>query len=134
MVAEIAQIAKRYGVRTVYGDRYSREWVAQAFERHRLRYDSDHGLDKAGAYLEAEPLFAQGCIALLDDLTLRRELVCLERGPRPGKKATVDHPNSAGAHDDYANALALAAAVASKKPGRPMFAGYGDRAKREQSE
>jgi hypothetical protein len=44
----------------------------------------------------------------------------------------VDHPNSVGAHDDYANALALAAAVASKKPSRPMFAEYADRAKREE--
>lgn len=132
IVAEIAGIAKRYSVRTVHGDRYSRDWVAQAFERHGLRYDADHGLDKTAAYLEAEPLFAQGRIAILDDATQRRELVCLERRPRPGNKATVDHPNSAGAHDDYANALALAAAVASKKPGRPMFAGWGDSAKREQ--
>jgi hypothetical protein len=125
-------LAKRYGVRTVYGDRYSRDWVAQAFERHGLRYDADHGLDKTAAYLETEPLFAQGRISILDDTTQRRELVCLERRPRPGNKATVDHPNSVGSHDDYANALALAAAIASKKPSRPMFAGYGDRAKREE--
>jgi hypothetical protein len=134
IVAEIAQIAKRYSVRTVHGDRYSRDWVAQAFGRHGLRYDSDHGLDKSSAYLETEPLFAQGRIAILDDPTQRRELVCLERRPRPGNKATVDHPNSVGAHDDYANALALAAAVASKKPSRPMFAGWGDGAKKEEEQ
>ena len=55
-------------------------------------------------------------------------------GPRPGSKATVDHPNSVGAHDDYANALALTAAVASKKPGRRMFEGWGDRMKRDEEE
>jgi hypothetical protein len=132
IVAEIAGIAKQYGVRTVHGDRYSRHWVAQAFQRHGLRYDADHGLDKTAAYLEAEPLFAQGRIFLLDDPTQRRELVCLERRPRPGNKATVDHPNSAGAHDDYANALALAAALASRKPGHPMFGGWGAAPKGEE--
>lgn len=56
IVAGIAQTAKRYAVRTVYGDRYSRDWVAQAFQRHGIRYDSDHRLDKSAAYLETEPL------------------------------------------------------------------------------
>ena len=39
--------------------------------------------------------------------TLRRELQCLERRPRPGGRTIVDHPR--GGHDDHANALALAA-------------------------
>jgi hypothetical protein len=125
IVAEIAAIATRYGVRTVYGDRYSREWVAQAFKRHGIHYDSEHHppLDKSAAYLETEPLFTQGRIDILDHPVQRRELVCLERRPRPGNKATVDHPASAGAHDDYANALALAAAVASRER-RGMLFGY----------
>jgi hypothetical protein len=123
VVAEIAQIGSRYKARTVYGDRFSRDWVAQAFQRHHLRYDADHRLDKSAAYLETEPLFAQGRIQILDDPTQRRELVCLERRPRPGNRATVDHPTSVGAHDDYANALALAAAIASKDL-KKIFEGY----------
>jgi len=123
VVAEIASIAKRYGIRRVSGDKYSRDWVAQAFRRHGISYEADHHppLDKSAAYLETEPLFTQGRIELLDHPTQRRELVGLERRPRPGNKATVDHPTSAGAHDDYASALALAAAVASRQR-RAMFA------------
>jgi len=42
--------------------------------------------------------------------TLVRELKLLERRPRAGGRTQVDHPT--GAHDDHANALALAAALA----------------------
>ncbi len=132
IVAEIAEVAKRYRVRTVYGDKYSREWVAQAFRRHGIRYEADHDppLDKSAAYLEAEPLFTQGRIEILDHPVQRRELVRLERRPRPGNKATVDHPASAGARDDYANALALAAAVASRERPR-LFEDLANRMGRE---
>lgn len=135
IVQEIAAIAKQYRVRTVYGDRYSRDWVAQAFQRHGIRYDSDHHppLDKSAAYLETEPLFTQGRIEILDDPRQRRELVCLERKPRPGNKASVDHPTTVGSHDDYANALALAAAVASRDR-RSMLHGYPEPAPKPQQE
>ncbi len=125
IVAEIADIAKRYKVRVVYGDRYSREWVAQSFERRGLTYVSDHRppLDKSAAYLETEPLFTQGRIEILDHQVQRRELMNLERRPRPGNKASVDHPTSAGAHDDFANALALATAVTVRNR-RPMLEGF----------
>src|SRR5207249_7429697 len=63
--------------------------------------------DKSAAFLELEPLFAQGRIELLDHAQLARELRNLERRPLAGGKVRVDHPR--GGHDDYANALALAA-------------------------
>lgn len=72
-------------------------------------------LDKAAAYLEIEPLFATGRLALLDHPQLSRELKLLERRPRAGGRTIVDHPS--GRHDDHANALALAAAVALRVPG-----------------
>jgi hypothetical protein len=45
----------------------------------------------------------------------------LERRPRAGGKLLVDHPR--GRHDDHANALALAAAMAMKDRGslRPVI-------------
>jgi hypothetical protein len=132
IVAEIAEIARRYRCRTVFGDRYSRDWVVQSFKRRGIHYDADYHvyiekekkyLEKSGCYLEAEPLFTQGRIELLDDPTLRRELVCLEKRSQPGNKFQVDHPRSAGAHDDYANSTCLAAAVASRDRAG-MLAGY----------
>ena len=53
IVAEIAGVLKGYRIREVHGDEYAAGWVRQAFERHGVRY-RDPGLDRSGAYLEAE--------------------------------------------------------------------------------
>ena len=109
VVHEIADLLRRYRVSRVTGDRYAGQWVRQAFREARITYlESER--DRSQAYLEVEPLFAQGRIAILDHPTLARELKLLERRPRAGGKTLVDHPS--GAHDDDANALALAAALA----------------------
>jgi len=126
-VRDIAAVCKRYNVSTIYGDRYARGWVREAFKRHGLAYedvtqrDRDGEqvyLDRSSAYLEVEPLFAQGLIAILDHPTLERELKNLERRPGMGGKDRVDHPP--GQHDDHANALALAAAKARQGGVRPF--------------
>jgi len=119
-VKEIAEILKRYYITTAIGDRYAGQWVREAFRRAGITYEEATlrknpsveavPLDKSSAYLEIEPLFAQGHIQVLDHPHLIRELKTLERRPRAGGKTLVDHPH--GGHDDYANALALAAAKA----------------------
>ena len=119
---------KRYDVYTVYGDRYASQWVVERFRAEGIRYETPEAkipgepeatryLDKSLAYSEVEPLFAQGQIALLDHPQLRRELTLLERRPRSGGKTLIDHPS--GGHDDHANALVLAAALAARLPTRP---------------
>jgi hypothetical protein len=124
VVREIAAILRPYGLRTVVGDRYAADWVRQACRAVGVVYqepqDRSGGyLDRSGAYLEVEPLFAQGRIELLDHPELVRELKNLERRHRPGGKVVVTHPSSGRHHhDDYANALALAAASAMKASGR----------------
>lgn len=126
-VAEIAQTCKNYGLRVVCGDRYAAGWVRERFRAEGIRYeeatlrdpediDSVQYLDKSRAYLEVEPLFAQHRIELLDHAGMVRELKLLERRPRVGGRTVVDHPT--GGHDDFANALALAAARANE--GRPV--------------
>lgn len=109
VVREIAELLTRSHVSEVTGDRYAGQWVRQAFQEAGIIY-REAEMDKAKAYLEVEPLFAQGRIALLDHPLLIRELKTLERRPRAGGKTLVDHPH--GGHDDHANALCLAAAVA----------------------
>ena len=93
--------------------------MRESFARAGIRYedatirDQDGEptyLDKSRAYLEVEPLFATGNIRLLDHPTLIRQLKNLERRNRAGGKALIDHPS--GQHDDYSNALCLAAAKA----------------------
>ncbi len=104
VVRECAALARQYGCEAVLGDNYAKQWVIQAFAREGIAYVP--APPKAEAYLEMEPVFAQGRIDLLDHPTLVRELKLLERQARPGGKVRVDHPH--GGHDDHANALALA--------------------------
>jgi hypothetical protein len=113
VVREIAGIVKRYRLTTVTGDKYSANWVRERFQAEGIRYQ-DPAQDKSAAYVELEPLVAQGRLELLGHPTLARELTVLERRPRPGGRPLIDHPR--GGHDDYANALALAA-VAALQPG-----------------
>jgi hypothetical protein len=107
IVSEIAAILQRYGLYDVHGDRYSGQWVVEAFRKAGVTYTQTDN-DKSFYYLEMEPLFAQGKIEILDHPELDRELKLLERRPRPGGKTVVDHPR--GRHDDHANSLAISVA------------------------
>ena len=110
VVRECAALARQYGCEAVMGDSYAKQWVIQAFAREGVDYLP--APPKSEAYLEMEPVFAQGRIDLLDHPTLVRELKLLERQARPGGKVRVDHPH--GGHDDHANALALAVYSATR--------------------
>lgn len=114
LVREYMTLAKQYGCKEIISDRYAAGWVRQAVERHSLRFIASE-YDRSQAYLNLEPLLAQGRIELLDHPQMIRELALLERRPSPGGKDVVNHPR--GGHDDYANALALAATYATlQKP------------------
>jgi hypothetical protein len=109
VVAEIASIVKTYRLREVLGDRYAGAWVRERFAQHGIVY-REAPKDKSAIYSETLPLFTTGRIDLLDHPHLVRELKTLERRPRAGGRALIDHPH--GAHDDYSNALCLAAYAA----------------------
>ncbi len=127
VVREIADLVRRYYLTSVSGDRYSAGWVRTAFRAAGISYKDatvrapdgeTKYLDKATAYLEIQPAFATQRIALLDHPQLIRELKLLESRPRVGGRTLVDHPS--GAHDDYANALGLAAALCATRGGAPF--------------
>lgn len=136
IVKRVVEIVRRYRQKKVYGDRLARAWVAQAFARHDIKYEADQHvrkpgepewryLDKSSAYLESESLWTQGRIEILDDEQQRRELIQLERRPGTGGRTTVDHPRGDRYHDDYANVLCLAAAIASQaEPRKKLFQDY----------
>jgi signal transduction histidine kinase len=120
LVRDYMAMARAYGCKEVVSDRYAAGWVRQAVERHGMKFIASE-FDRSQAYLNLEPLLAQGRIELLDHSTMVRELAMLERRPRPGGKDLVEHPR--GGHDDYANALALAVTYATlKKPERTAAA------------
>ncbi|MGO9684282.1 MAG: hypothetical protein ACLPTZ_17180 [Beijerinckiaceae bacterium] len=110
VVEEFAELLKRYGLTTVFGDRYGQAWVKDAFARHgiELRYSP---LTRSELYLELLPGLRSRKVELLDLPKLRSQLMLLERRTSRTGKDIVDHPP--GAHDDLINAAAGALVMAA---------------------
>jgi hypothetical protein len=121
VVKEICHIAKSYGIHQLSGDNYASQWVVQRFQAEGITYQRSDA-DRSAAYLEMEPLFAQGRIRILDHSTLIRELKILERRPRAGGKTLIDHPTSQ--HDDYANSLAISGLGCARPVGSLIEDGF----------
>jgi hypothetical protein len=111
---EIADIAKRYRCSIFHGDKYAAGWSRQAAQKAGLTYQ-EVPFDKSRAYVETEPLFAQGRIEILDHAAQARELKLLEKRALAGGITRVDAPR--GISEDHANALALAAALLVRQQG-----------------
>lgn len=120
VAGEYAAIVKQYGLTQVTGDHYSGQWVVDAFAKHGVTYRHSEKT-KSEIYLEAEPMFAQGMVRLLDDRALLTELRQLERRTTRGGKDMVDHPPRG--HDDLANAACGALYLVGKNAaaGDPVF-------------
>jgi len=101
VIKEYSAFLKTYGCGTVTGDRYSAQFVVEAFGKHGILYMASER-SKSEIYLETLPLLNSGRLELLDDARLVSQLVRLERRTSRGGKDSVDHPP--GSHDDVANA------------------------------
>jgi hypothetical protein len=108
---DYAELLKEYKLTEVHGDSYSAEWVVSAFRDAGITYKNAEK-PKSALYLEAEPLFTRGAITIPNLAVLLTELRLLERGAHRGGHISVDHPRRG--HDDYANVVCGAAALASK--------------------
>lgn len=104
-VKELAGICKHFHIYEVVSDRYGAAWVSSAYRKHGLtvRYSE---LSKTELYFEMLPMFTSGQLTLLNDATLKGQMMRLER---IGNK--VDIPN--GQSDDVVNATAGAVAHAA---------------------
>jgi len=111
VVEEAATLLRTYKISTVVGDRYSGEWVRQAFMKAGIRYVVS-SLTSSDSLLELLPLINQGSIQLLDDRTQIAQLIALERRTSRTGKDSLGHPQ--GGHDDRAVTLALSAILASR--------------------
>ncbi len=119
VVKEFAALLKSYRCYTVTGDRYAGEWVREMFEKHGITYRHSE-LTKSEIYLEALPLFSQGCVDLLDVQPLTLELMQLERRTSRSGRDSVDHPPQG--HDDYANAACGALVLSAQQEKRTVRA------------
>ena len=120
---ESARLLKSYRIGVVTGDRYSSEWVRQAFRDQGIRYQVSK-LTASDAFLELLPRINQGTIELLDDRVQTDQLIALERQTSRTGKDSLSHPQ--GGHDDRANALAQTFSRGDSRP-RLTSLVWGDR-------
>jgi hypothetical protein len=71
MVAEAADLLRSYGISKVIGDKYSAEWVKEAFRSHAITYEWCD-LDRSAPYLELLPAINSTAVELLDRRHSRR--------------------------------------------------------------
>ena len=94
---------------TVQGGRYGGEWPRERFAAHGVRYEPCEK-PKSDLYLNLLPTLNAKRVELLDIPRLVSQLCSLERRAARGGRDSIDH--APGGHDDLANAVAGAAALA----------------------
>lgn len=109
VIAEMAEVLKRYRLTRVVGDGYAAQLIPDLFADHGIHYERSE-FNKSKTYLELLPLVMAEQIEGPNNETLRRELLGLQRRPRAGGNDVIDH--APGTHDDMANSFAGACVVA----------------------
>jgi hypothetical protein len=104
-VEEFAALAKSYRCRTITGDNFAKDWVANAYRSCGLEYRRSP-LTRSDLYLEGRIHFARNLINIPNNPVLVRELRFLERRVSKTGRDQVSHPAAGGTHhDDHANSL-----------------------------
>jgi hypothetical protein len=109
-VESIANLYRSYGIRKTTGDRYSAQFVVDAFSEHGVVYEHS-ARDRSAIYADCLPLFTSGRVRLLDVPRMVNQFASLERKTSPLGKDRIDH--GVGGHDDLCNAAALSMVLAS---------------------
>lgn len=113
--AQIAEVLKSYGCRSVMGDDHAKGWVRAELARHGVALlPRPNGMDGSVFHLEVLPLFGSGRARLLANARLVGQYCALERRPR-GEREWVGHPTHA--HDDLAVVCSGALWRASRSAG-----------------
>lgn len=118
VAAEYAELCRRYAVSRVIGDRYGGQWPQEAIARYGVSY-APAEQPKSDFYKDLLPLLTSGKAELLDNARLIGQLASLERRTARGGRDSIDHPP--GAHDDVANAAAIALCLASTTAAPAIF-------------
>jgi hypothetical protein len=104
VIAQYAAMLRSYHITRVTGDRFSGQFVVEAFRRNGIRYETSTR-NKSELYASFLPLLTARKCELLDHLKLLNQIVGLERRTTRGSgKDNIDH--SPGGHDDLSNACA----------------------------
>jgi hypothetical protein len=140
---QVAEFLAGYKLHSACADSYAAEFAVGAYRAAGVTLQRAE-LSRSECYLELLPLMTSGRVELPDDPVLRTELLGLERRTGRSGKDSVDH--RPGAHDDLANATALAAVTAARRFERasdpaqciviesPLFAEYAFRTEIERDD
>ena len=103
MIDLFAELAKRYHITEVIGDRWDGVAHTNAWRDRGYRYEPAP-LNKTKSYLAAMPRIVEGSARLPANERLRTEMLALTRTTKPYGEV-IDHPPNR--HDDVCNAAAL---------------------------
>jgi len=109
---EFADLAKKYRITKVFGDRFGGEMPRELWRRHGINYEPAPK-SKSQIYVDFLPLLNSGAVDLLEHDKLINQLVSLERRRTRGGRDSIDH--SPGGHDDIANSVCGALVTAMMK-------------------
>lgn len=115
VATHVAEFAKSYGCTIATADAYAAEFATSTYRKAGLALLPAE-VNRSEAYLHLLPLLTTGAIELPPEPALRAELLGLERRTTP-RGDVIDHRPHA--HDDVANAVALAAYAASRRATSP---------------
>ena len=111
VIAELAALCKLYNISEVQGDKFGAGFHIDEWQRHGIRFKPCERTTSEN-YLHVLPTLLSKQARLLDNATLRSQLVGLERKMQPSGHETVSHAQVASAHDDLACAAAGALVAA----------------------
>lgn len=110
VVNEFAALCKQFRVTRISGDKYAGGFPVELFRKHGLTYEPAEQT-KSDLFRDLLPLINAGRIDLPQHARLISQLVGLERRTSRQGKDSISHPPNG--HDDVANAVAGAAAIAN---------------------
>lgn len=110
---EVAALLETYGLTAAVADEYGAELARVMYREAGVALVSAPD-NRSDTYLKLLPLLTTGRAELPPDPILRQELLGLQRRTRSGGRDAIDH--RPGGHDDLANAVALAAVAAARRP------------------
>ena len=108
-IAEIADIARRYHVSKIIGDKFGGGFPSDGFQKHSLSYEATK-LTKSDLYRDLVPMLNSRRILLPRNTKMINQAAGLERTVAHSGKDTIDH--GPGGHDDLINVVAGAASLA----------------------